>query len=42
MRVSSVKTAGVFKRFGSLEIRSLGADVDLVVMLGPGATPKAR
>ena len=41
MRVSSVKTAGVFKRFGSLEIRSLGADVDLVVMLGPNGSGKS-
>ena len=41
MRVSSLKTAGVFKRFGSLEIRSLGADVDLVVMLGPNGSGKS-
>ena len=41
MRVSEVKIEGKFKRFGSLEIQGLGADVELVVMLGPNGTGKS-
>ena len=38
MRVSDVRIPGKFKRFGSLEIQELGADVELVVMLGPNGS----
>ena len=41
MRVSEVRIPGRFKRFGSLEIQDLGADVKLVVMLGPNGTGKS-
>ncbi len=41
MRVSEVKIPGKFKRFGSLEIRDLGDDVELVVMLGPNGSGKS-
>ena len=41
MRVSGVKIAGSFKRFGSLEISSIGPEVDLVVMLGPNGSGKS-
>ena len=41
MRISSVKVPGTFKRFGSLEIPSIGADVELVVMLGPNGSGKS-
>ena len=41
MRVSGVKIAGPFKRFGSLEISSIGSEVDLVVMLGPNSSGKS-
>ena len=41
MRVSGVKIAGSFKRFGSLEISSVGPEVDLVVMLGPNGSGKS-
>ena len=41
MRVSGVKIAGRFKRFGSLEIDSIGPEVDLVVMLGPNGSGKS-
>ena len=41
MRVSELKIPGRFKRFGSLEIRGLGADVNLVVMLGPNGSGKS-
>ena len=41
MRVSEVKIAGRFKRFGSLEITGLSADVELVVMLGPNGSGKS-
>ena len=41
MRVSGVKIAGPFKRFGSLEISSIGSEVDLVVMLGPNGSGKS-
>ena len=41
MRVSDVRIPGPFKRFGSLEIHSIGADVELVVMLGPNGSGKS-
>lgn len=41
MRVSAVRIAGRFKRFGSLEISSIGADVELTVMLGPNGSGKS-
>ena len=41
MRISDVRIPGRFKRFGSLEIQGLGADVELVVMLGPNGTGKS-
>ena len=41
MRVSEVKIAGRFKRFGSLEITGLSAEVELVVMLGPNGSGKS-
>ena len=41
MRVSDVSIPGRFKRFGSLEIRGLGVDVELVVMLGPNGSGKS-
>ena len=41
MRVSSLRIPGRFKRFGSLEIQSLGAGVELVVMLGPNGSGKS-
>ena len=41
MRVSEVRIPGKFKRFGSLEIRELGAEVELVVMLGPNSSGKS-
>ena len=41
MRVSGVSIAGSFKRFGSLEISSIGPEVDLVVMLGPNSSGKS-
>ena len=41
MRVSGVKIAGSFKRFGSLEISSIGSEVELVVMLGPNGSGKS-
>ena len=41
MRVSGVKIAGPFKRFGSLGISSIGSEVDLVVMLGPNGSGKS-
>ena len=41
MRVSAVKIAGSFKRFGSLEISSIGLAVELVVMLGPNGSGKS-
>ena len=41
MRVSTVSIPGRFKRFGSLEIDSIGPDVDLVVMLGPNGSGKS-
>ena len=41
MRVSAVTIPGRFKRFGSLKIRALGDDVELVVMLGPNGTGKS-
>lgn len=41
VRVSSVSIPGRFKRFGSLEINSIGPDVDLVVMLGPNGSGKS-
>ena len=41
MRVSDVRIPGKFKRFGSLEIKELGADVELVVMLGPNGSGKS-
>ena len=39
--MSSVKIDSAFKRFNSLEITGLGADVELVVMLGPNGTGKS-
>jgi len=41
VRVSTVSIPGRFKRFGSLEIDSIGPDVDLVVMLGPNGSGKS-
>lgn len=41
MRVSSVSIPGRFKRFGSLEIDSIGPGVELVVMLGPNGSGKS-
>ena len=41
MRVSSLRIPGKFKRFGSLEIRDIDADVELVVMLGPNGSGKS-
>ena len=41
MRVSALTIPDRFKRFGSLEIGSIGADVDLVVMLGPNGSGKS-
>ena len=41
MRVSGVRIPGSFKRFGSLEISSIGAETDLVVMLGPNGSGKS-
>ena len=41
MRVSDVRIPGKFKRFGSLEIQELSADVELVVMLGPNGSGKS-
>ena len=41
MRVSDVMIPGRFKRFGSLEIRALGVNVELVVMLGPNGSGKS-
>ena len=41
MRVSSITIPGRFKRFGSLEINSIGAEVKLVVMLGPNGSGKS-
>ena len=40
MRVSAVSIPGAFKRFGSLDIHSIGSDVQLVVMLGPNGSGK--
>ena len=41
MRISRVSIPGRFKRFGSLEIDSIGSEVDLVVMLGPNGSGKS-
>ena len=41
MRVSDVRIPDSFKRFGSLEIHSIGVDVELVVMLGPNGSGKS-
>ena len=41
MRVSELNIPGKFKRFGSLEIKALGVDVELVVMLGPNGSGKS-
>ena len=41
MRVSSITIPGRFKRFGSLEIKSIGPEVELVVMLGPNGSGKS-
>ena len=41
MRVSGLTIPDRFKRFGSLQIHSIGADVDLVVMLGPNGSGKS-
>ena len=41
VRVSDVRIPGSFKRFGSLEIHSLGPEVELVVMLGPNGSGKS-
>ena len=41
MRISDVRIPGRFKRFGSLEIQGLGAEIELVVMLGPNGTGKS-
>ncbi len=41
VRVSHVSIPGPFKRFGSLEIQSVGPEIDLVVMLGPNGSGKS-
>lgn len=41
MRVFGVKIIAPFKRFGSLEISSIGPEVGLVVMLGPNGSGKS-
>ena len=41
MRVSGMRITGSFKRFGALEISSIGTEVDLVVMLGPNGSGKS-
>ena len=41
MKISRVSIPNRFKRFGSLEIDSIGDKVDLVVMLGPNGSGKS-